>query len=76
MNDDWRSTYEDKVFASDDNWRVPYGVDTAADRALVKEIIRRRKNGEAMTGLTWGVSDDPYHPANNVNHPYYLPETD
>jgi hypothetical protein len=55
------------------NWRVPYGMDSLEARALVAEIERRRRYGISLVGLTWPPSDDPYAPANNPNHPYYLP---
>jgi hypothetical protein len=57
-----------------DGWRVPYGVDGYAGWQLMREIQRRRKYGISMDGLAWPPSDDPYSPANNPNHPYYLPK--
>jgi hypothetical protein len=57
-----------------DDWRVPYGVDSPAERELVAEIERRRKHGISLEGLAWSPSDDPYAPANDPNHPYYLPK--
>jgi len=54
------------------DWRVPYGVDGPEERALVGEIVRRRKHGISLEGLEWPPSDDPYAPANDPNHPYYL----
>lgn len=55
------------------DWRVPYGMDSLETRALVSEIERRRRHGISLVGLEWPPSDDPYAPANNPNHPYYLP---
>jgi hypothetical protein len=57
-----------------DDWRVPYGVDGYAGWQLMREIQRRRKYGIGVVGLEWPPSDDPYAPANNPNHPYYLPK--
>jgi hypothetical protein len=59
-----------------DNWRVPYGMDNPDERELVAEIERRRKEGISLEGLEWPPSDDPYAPANNPNHPLYLPHDD
>lgn len=57
-----------------DDWRVPYGVDGYAGWQLMREIQRRRKHGLSLDGLAWLPSDDPYAPANDPNHPYYLPK--
>jgi hypothetical protein len=57
-----------------DDWRVPYGVDGYAGWQLMREIQRRRKYGISLVGPEWPPSDDPYAPANNPNHPYYLPK--
>jgi hypothetical protein len=57
-----------------DNWRVPYGIDSPQSRDLVGEIKWRRKHGLSLAGLAWSPSDDPYAPANDPNHPYYLPK--
>jgi len=56
------------------DWRVPYGMDSPAERELVAEIERRRRHGISLEGLAWPPSDDPYAPANDHNHPYYLPK--
>jgi hypothetical protein len=57
-----------------DDWRVPYGVDGYAGWQLMNEIQRRRQNGISLAELAWPPSHDPYAPANNPNHPYYLPK--
>lgn len=57
-----------------DNWRVPYGIDSPQARDLVGEIEWRRKHGQNLDGLAWPSSGDPYAPANDPNHPYYLPK--
>jgi hypothetical protein len=57
-----------------DDWRVPYGVDGYAGWQLMREIERRRQHGISLEGLAWSPSDDPYAPANDPNHPYYLPK--
>lgn len=53
-------------------WRVPYGVDGYAGWQLMREIQRRREHGISLAGLKWPPSDDPYAPANDPKHPYYL----
>ena len=53
-------------------WRVPYGVDGYAGWQLMLEINRRRENHISLAGLAWPPSRDPYAPANDPNHPYYL----
>ena len=53
-------------------WRVPYGVDSPEARQLAGEIERRRRDGISLIGLAWPSSDDPYAPANDPHHPYYL----
>jgi hypothetical protein len=53
-------------------WRVPYGVDGYAGWQLMREIQRRRQHGISLAGLKWTPSDDPYAPANDPHHPYYL----
>jgi hypothetical protein len=55
-------------------WRVPYGADGYAGWQLMREIQRRRKCGISLEGLAWPPSDDPYAPANDPNHPYFLPK--
>lgn len=69
------SVLEQHFLASlpNDDWRVPYGVDGYAGWQLMREIQRRRKYGISLVGLEWPPSDDPYAPANDPNHPYYLP---
>jgi hypothetical protein len=57
-----------------DDWRVPYGVDGYTGWQLMREIECRRKHGISLDGLMWLPSDDPYAPANDPNHPYYLPK--
>lgn len=57
-----------------DDWRLPYGVDGYAGWQLMRKIERRRKYGMSLLGLEWPPSNDPYAPANNPNHPYYLPK--
>jgi hypothetical protein len=57
-----------------DDWRVQYEVDGYAGWQLMREIERRRKYGLSLEGLEWPPSDDPYSPANNPKHPYYLPK--
>lgn len=51
---------------------VLYGVDSPQDRALCREIDRRRAAGQSLAGLSWPASSDPYHPANNPEHPYHI----
>lgn len=70
------SVHEQHFLASlpRDDWRVPYGVDGYAGWQLMREIERRRKRGISLEGLAWLPSDDPYAPANDPNHPYYLPK--
>jgi hypothetical protein len=55
-------------------WRVPYGVDGYTGWQLMREIQRRREHGISLAGLKWPSSDDPYAPANDPQHPYYLPK--
>ena len=55
-----------------DGWRLAYGVDGSEGYQLMCEIDRRRQNGQSLEGLAWPPSDDPYAPANDPNHPYYL----
>jgi hypothetical protein len=55
-----------------DGWRLPYGVDGSEGYQLMCEIDRRRQNGQSLDGLAWPPSNDPYAPANDPNHPYYL----
>lgn len=55
-------------------WRVPYGVDGYAGWQMMREIQRRRQHGISLAGLAWPPSLDPYAPANNPNHPDYLPK--
>ncbi|MBZ0301595.1 MAG: hypothetical protein K8J31_17750 [Anaerolineae bacterium] len=57
-----------------DNWRVPYGLDSPQARELVGEIMWRRRHGISLDGLAWSPSDDSYAPANDPNHPFYLPK--
>jgi hypothetical protein len=57
-----------------DDWRVPYGMDGPQARELVGEFKWRRKRGQSLDGLTWPPSDDPYAPANDPNHMYYIPK--
>jgi hypothetical protein len=40
----------------------------------MREIEYRHKYGISLAGLEWPPSADPYAPANNPNHPYYLPK--
>jgi hypothetical protein len=56
-----------------DDWRVPYGVDGYAGWQLMRKIEYRRKYGISLDGLMWPPCDDPCAPANDPNHPYYLP---
>jgi hypothetical protein len=69
------SVHEQHFLASlpRDDWRVPYGIDGPLARDLVSEIDWRCKHGLSLDGLMWPPSDDPYAPANDPNHPYYLP---
>jgi len=53
-------------------WRLPYGVDGSEGYQLMREIKRRREHGISLAGLKWPPSDDPYSPANDPHHPYYL----
>ena len=53
-------------------WQVPYGVDGSEGYQLMREIQHRREHGISLAGLAWPPSDDPYAPANDPNHPYYL----
>ncbi len=53
-------------------WRDPYGVDGSEGYQLMCEIKRRRQHGISLAGLKWPPSDDPYAPANDPHHPYYL----
>jgi hypothetical protein len=53
-------------------WRVPYGVDGWEGYQLMREIKRRREHGISLAGLAWPPSHDPYAPANDPHHPYYL----
>jgi hypothetical protein len=57
-----------------DDWRVPYGIDSPQARELVGEIEWCRKHDLSLDGLVWPPSHDPYAPANDPNHPYYLPK--
>jgi hypothetical protein len=84
----WISTQPDGDFRTDesvheqhfraslpkDDWRVAYGIDSPQARALVSEIKWHRKHGLSLDGLAWPSSDDLYAPANDPNHPYYLPK--
>jgi len=53
-------------------WRFPYGVDGSEGYQLMREIERRRQHGVSLAGLAWPPSADPYAPANDPHHPYYL----
>ena len=53
-------------------WYVPYGVDGWEGYQLMREIQRRREYGISLAGLAWPPSDDPYAPANDPHHPYFL----
>ena len=53
-------------------WRLPYGVDGSEGYQLMREIKRRREHGISLAGLQWPPSHDPYAPANDPCHPYYL----
>ena len=53
-------------------WRLPYGVDGSEGYQLMREIERRRQHGVSLAGLAWPPSADPYAPANDPHHPYYL----
>jgi hypothetical protein len=53
-------------------WRIPYGVDGPEAREMANEIEHRRAHGISLAGLAWPPSEDPYSPANDPNHPYYL----
>jgi hypothetical protein len=55
-----------------DDWRFPYGVDGSEGYQLMREIKRRREHGLSLAGLAWPPSDDPYAPANDPHHPYFL----
>ncbi|MBZ0300328.1 MAG: hypothetical protein K8J31_11325, partial [Anaerolineae bacterium] len=57
-----------------DDWRVPYGIDSPQARELVGAIKWRRQRRQSLDGLAWPPSGDPYAPANDPNHPYYLPK--
>jgi hypothetical protein len=64
----------DESVLQERDWRVPYGMDSPEARQLVGEIDRRRKHGLSLVGLEWPPSDDPYAPANDPDHPYYIPK--
>ena len=77
--DEWLSAHgvefrTDESVLQERDWRVPYGIDSPEAWRLVGEIERRRKHGLSLEGLEWPPSDDPYVPANDPNHPYYIPK--
>lgn len=74
-NKDWRTPEAELTANSyktgNGSWRVPYGVDSPQERALMHEI-RRRANKESLAGLSWGTHPDPRHPANNPEHELFI----
>src|SRR5579871_5373197 len=53
-------------------FRVPYGMDGPEARQMAFDIDYRRKHGISLAGLKWPPSRDPYAPANDPHHPYYI----
>lgn len=72
---DWRTSESELTrnsYPVESSWRMPAWVRSHKEYVLMNEIDHRRKNGKPLTGLQWESSEDPYHPANNKNHPYYI----